>query len=48
MTLFGITQIPVTTQELVWDIMILIVGLFIVKYCMIFILDLMKTMVKLR
>ena len=48
MNLFGITQVPTTVGELIWTVITLIVGLFIVKYCMLFILELMKAMVKMR
>ena len=46
--MFGIQQAPQTASELMWDILIIVVGLYIVKYCMIFILALMKEMLKLR
>lgn len=46
--LFGITQPPTTVGELCWTAITLIVGLFIVKYAMLFVLELMREMVKLR
>lgn len=48
MTLFGISQAPVTVSEFLWDVIILIVGLFIVKYCMIFITSLFSEMLKIH
>ena len=36
MALFGIASAPVTVSEFLWDLIILVVGLFIVKYVMIF------------
>jgi hypothetical protein len=45
---FGIEQVPQTASELIWCIVTILVGLFVVKYCMLFILTLMKEMVKIR
>ena len=36
MALFGITSAPVTVSDFLWDLIILVVGLFVVKYVMIF------------
>ena len=48
MALFGITSAPVTVSDFLWDAIILIVGLYIVKYVMIFITSLFNEMLKIR
>lgn len=47
MSLFGIYNAPVTVSDFLWDLIILIVGLFIVKYCMIFIVSLFKEIMRI-
>lgn len=44
---FGITQPPATTQELIWDIIILVVGLVIVKAILAFVFGFFKEVGKL-
>lgn len=48
MYLFGISNAPVTVGDFLWDVIILIVGLYIVKYCMIFITSLFSDMMKIH
>ena len=48
MTLFGITQVPTTVQEMLWCIVTLIVGLYIVKYVWLFVSDLFSEMLRMR
>lgn len=48
MNLFGIETVPNTVGEFAWCLVVLAVGLFVVKYAMLFILELMRTMVKIR
>lgn len=47
LTLFGITQAPTTVSEFLWDIVILFVGLFVVKWITITVFSLMKDMMRL-
>lgn len=48
MAFFGIYEAPVTVSDFLWDIIILVVGLYIVKYCMIFITSLFSEMMKIH
>ena len=48
MSLFGITDAPVTVSEFLWDCIILFVGLYIIKYVMIFITGLFREMMRLN
>lgn len=48
MQLFGITEVPQTVGDLLWVFITIVVGLYIVKYCMIFFLTILKEMVKIR
>ena len=48
MYFFGISEAPVTVSDFMWDILILVVGLYIVKYCMIFITSLFSEMLKIH
>lgn len=48
MSLFGIYEAPTTVSEFLWDVIILVVGLFIVKYCMIFITSLFSEILKIH
>lgn len=45
--LLGITSIPSTPQEFLWDCIVIVVGLYIIKYCMIFITSLFSQMMRL-
>lgn len=47
LTLFGITQVPTTVSEFLWCIVIIVVGLWVVKYCMLFIMMLFKAALKI-
>lgn len=47
LSLFGIEQAPTTALELVWDVFIIIIGLFMVKYVMIFIISFIREALKL-
>lgn len=46
LTLFGISQQPVTVQEFLWDIIILIVGMFVVKWILVTVFGLIKFLMK--
>ena len=48
MALFGIYTAPVTVSEFLWDCIILFVGLYIIKYVMIFITGLFREMMRLN
>ena len=48
MSLFGITQAPVTVSEFMWDVIIIIIGLWIIKYIMIFFTSLLVEMLKIH
>lgn len=47
LTLIGITQVPQTPSEFMWCTVCLVVGLYIIKYCMIFITSLFAQMLKI-
>lgn len=47
MALFGIYDAPVTASEFLWDVLIIVVGLFIVKYVMIFVTNLFSEVLKI-
>lgn len=47
-TLFGLSGIPETAGEFLFCSLVIVVGLFIVKYCMLFVLEIMKEMVRIR
>lgn len=47
LALIGITQPPTTIVELLWDVILLIVSLLVIKYATLAIFGLMKTMIKL-
>lgn len=46
--LFGLTGIPTTAGEFLFCSLVVVVGLFVVKYCMLFVLEIMKEMVRIR
>ena len=48
MSLFGITDAPVTVSDFLWDCIILFVGLYIVKYVMIFVTSIFREMMRLN
>lgn len=48
MGLFGIYSAPVTASEFLWDVLIIVVGLFIVKYVMIFVTNLFSEVMKIN
>ena len=48
MALFGINGQPATALDLLWDVVILVVGFFIVKYVMLFVISLMREMLKIH
>lgn len=47
LNLFGITQVPTTVQEFLWDLVILFVGITIVKSVLAFIFGFFKDAGKL-
>lgn len=47
LTLIGINSVPSTPQEFLWDCIVIVVGLYVIKYCMIFITSLFSQMMKL-
>ena len=47
LNLIGISSIPSTPQEFLWDCIVIVVGLYIIKYCMIFITSLFVQMMRL-
>lgn len=47
LNLFGITQVPTTVQEFLWDLVILFVGITIVKAVLAFIFGFFKDAGKL-
>lgn len=46
-TLFGITSIPSTVQDFLWDLMILFVGMWLVKTTVVFFLSVFKMVMHL-
>lgn len=47
LTFFGITQPPQTTSEFLWDLVILFVGFYVVKWVTVTVFSLMKDMMRL-
>ena len=48
LSLFGITQVPTTAQEFLWDALLIVVGLYVVKYVWLFFSDLFTEMIRMR
>ena len=48
LALIGITSVPSTPQEFLWDTIVLVVSLYVIKYCMIFIISLFNDMLKIH
>lgn len=48
MALFGITSAPATVSDFLWDCIVLFVGLYIIKYVMIFVTGLFREMMRLN
>ena len=48
MALFGIYSAPVTVSDFLWDCIILFVGLYIIKYVMIFVTGIFREMMRLN
>lgn len=48
MYMFGISSAPVTVYDFLWDCLIIVVGLYIVKYVMIFITSLFSEMMRIN
>lgn len=48
LNLFGITQAPITAQEFLWDALLIVVGLYVVKYVWLFFSDLFSEMLRMR
>lgn len=46
--LFGISAPPTTVQDFLWDIIIIVVGLYIVKYVWLFVSSLFSEMLRMR
>ena len=46
LTFFGIAQAPTTVSELLWDLVILFVGFYVVKWVTVTVFSLMKDMIK--
>ena len=47
LTLIGINSAPTTVAEFMWTTIVLVVGLYVIKYCMIFIISLFQQMLKI-
>lgn len=47
LTFFGITQPPQTVSELLWDLVILFVGFYVVKWITVTVFTLMRDMMRL-
>ena len=47
MSIMGISQVPTTVQEYLWDLVILFVGLYIIKYIMVFVSAVFSAVMKL-
>lgn len=48
LNLFGITAAPTTVQEYLWDLVLIVVGLYVVKYVWLFVIDVFSEMLKMR
>ena len=46
--LFGISSAPATVQEFLWDLIVIVVGLYVIKYVWLFASDLMSEMLRMR
>ena len=47
LTIIGISSAPTTVAEFMWTTIVLVVGLYVIKYCMIFITSLFQQMLKI-
>lgn len=47
MSIMGITQVPATVQEYLWDLVVLFVGLYIIKYIMVFVTAVFQSIMKM-
>ena len=47
LTFFGINQPPTTVSELLWDLVILFVGFYVIKWVTVTVFSLMKDMMRL-
>lgn len=44
--MFGITQPPVTVNEFLWDLVLIWLGLYIIKYCVVLFVGVLRDMTK--
>lgn len=46
--LFGISSAPVTVQDFLWDLLVIVVGLYVIKYVWLFASDLFGEIMRMR
>ena len=44
--MFGISQPPVTVSEFLWDLVLIWLGLYIIKYCIVLFVGVLRDMTK--
>lgn len=46
LAMFGISQPPITVNEFLWDLVLIWVGLYIIKYCVVLFIGVLRDIAK--